>query len=306
MISRNKVIRRRAESVHGDRACKDISCMAISGAPPCPDSSGLAHRRSISAQGIIWSPHRHKLSALKNMQSPPSPQQLGGQFNLLTFCNSHPTEQHEQRQIEQSQHSVISEAHCCWRGKICADPLQQIQGQEWLSFPAQAGWWVFPQVRERASSRSCASHAGEQCLAYKQHYRDSAFHGKLKGWPDSCLCMSGGDTAPLATYCNVVLLIKELHWKKQCLPFGLHTFPKANLLPQARAQEGQCNGEIQSDAQRVFLIQIISWLSKAYSASKNTFSLFPLKPTRLFPKASTRTSHLEILGGKLLKAKLWW
>lgn len=49
-----------------------------------------------------------------------------------------------------------------------------------------------PQVRERASSRSCASHAGEQCLAYRQHYKDSAFHRKLKGWPDSCLCMSRG------------------------------------------------------------------------------------------------------------------
>lgn len=241
MISRNKVIRRRAESVHGDRVWKDISCMAISGAPPCPDSSGLAHRRSISAQGIIWSPHRHKLSALKNMQSPPSPQQLGGQFNLLTFCNSHPTEQHEQRQIEQSQHSVISEAHCCWRGKICADPLQQIQGQEWLSFPAQAGWWVFPQVMERASSRSCASHAGEQCLAYKQHSRDSAFHGKLKGWPDSCLCMSGGDTAPLATYCNVVLLIKELHWKKTVFALWTSYIPKS----QSAAPSESTGGSVQ-------------------------------------------------------------
>lgn len=61
------------------------------------------------------------------------------------------------------------------------------------------------------SGKEPLAHGGEQCLAYKQHYRDSAFHGKLKGWPDSCLCMSGGDTAPLATYCNVVLLIKELH-----------------------------------------------------------------------------------------------
>lgn len=92
------------------------------------------------------------------------------------------------------------------------------------------------QVRERASSRSCASaaHAGEQCLAYRQHYQGSAFHRKGKKWTDSSLCMSRGW---YHSTCNLLqcAVTNKRALQKHHLPFGLHMFPKVNLLPKVWA-----------------------------------------------------------------------
>lgn len=81
------------------------------------------------------------------------------------------------------------------------DHLTQLQGQDWLSFSTKASdqekSFVLQLLRLGAGSCLQVAHKG------------SAFHRKQKGWPDSCLCMSQGDTTQPATYCHVLLLITE-------------------------------------------------------------------------------------------------
>lgn len=101
------------------------------------------------------------------------------------------------------------------------DHLMQLQGQDWLFVSTKAS-----DQGKRAVLQLPSLGAGS-CLPAA--HKGSAFRSKQNWWPDS---MSLGDTAPLATYCHVLLLIKTA-LKNQCFPLGIHAFPKVNVVHQA-------------------------------------------------------------------------
>lgn len=79
---------------------------------------------------------------------------------------------------------------------------------DWLSFTkaSDQGRRAVLQL-PRPGARSCLQVA----------HKGNTFHRKLKGWPDSHLCLSRDDATWLATYCHVLLLIKE-HRKTHVCP----------------------------------------------------------------------------------------
>lgn len=169
------------------------------------------------------------------------------------------------------------------------DHLMQLQGQNWLSFSAEASDQgksivTVPQLpRLWAESRLQVAHKG------------SVFHRKWKGWPHRPLHKSWGNTAQLATFCHVLLLIKRV-LKSQCLFLDLHTLPKASLLPWVWVQEGQYSSETQPDAQQSSSNPEHQLITESISIVQKYFYFHSSLWNQLdsSPKTNNRMSHLKL------------
>lgn len=215
-----KVRRRRVEAAHGDRQGLQgpLFCMCFGTISSVPwQQLWPGPRNGVPAQLITQSPSRTQALYAEEHAVSSQPTVTGGQFSLFTSCYSLLSPFMRASQAKPG--GAVPCYYSTLQRLITVGDRRPKWITSWLCFCTKASDQgkrvVFQLPRPAARSGLQVAHTG------------SAFYRKQKGWPDTHLSMS--HVIPLNLQ---AIAPNKRPLKNQCLPLGLHTFPKANLLSQ--------------------------------------------------------------------------